>query len=202
MKTLRTHLFAISAVAAALAALSVSPPPAYAQEKGKEAQKPATGTVDAWRQALPPEAEATETTEASAPAAQPRLTREAAEKALGALERKWMDSLRQRDASALSQLVSDDFTLVSPRLVVAAGDRDKYFQHAMRELNLTSYEFESLTVRLYGRAAVVSGRLKQSANVAGEDWGGSYLFTDVWVSRDGAWQVVSRHTSLLPPGKR
>jgi hypothetical protein len=56
-------------------------------------------------------------------------------------------------------------------------------------------------VRLYGRTAVVSGRLKQSATVAGEDWGGSYLITDVWVSRDGFWRVVSRHASLLP-GKK
>lgn len=199
MKKFTTHLFNLFAVALTVVALSIS---AAAQDKSKETQKPPAGTVDAWRQALPPEAETTETPEASASPAQPRLTREAAEKALTTLERKWMDSLRQRDASALSQLVSDDFTLVSPRLVVASGDRDKYFQHAMRELSLTSYDFENLSVRLYGRTAVVSGRLKQSANVAGEDWGGSYLFTDVWVSRDGAWQVVSRHTSLLPPDKR
>ena len=202
MKKFRTHLFNVSAAALTLAALSVSTLSAAAQEKGKDAQKPATGTVDAWRQALPPEAETTETTEASAAVTQPRLTREAAEKALTALERKWMDSLRQRDASALSQLISDDFTLVTPRLVVAAGERDKYFQHAMRELNLASYDFEGLTVRLYGRTAVVSGRLKQSANAAGEDWGGTYLFTDVWVSRDGAWQVVSRHASPPPPEKK
>jgi ketosteroid isomerase-like protein len=202
MKKFRTRLFNMSAAALTLAALSVSTLSAAAQDKGKDAQKPATGTVDAWRQALPPEAETTETTEAPAAVTQPRLTREAAEKALTALERKWMDSLQRRDASVLSQLISDDFTLVTPRLVVAAGDRDKYFQHAMRELNLTSYDFEGLTVRLYGRTAVVSGRLKQSANAAGEDWGGSYLFTDVWVSRDGAWQVVSRHASPLPPEKK
>ena len=84
-----------------------------------------------------------------------------------------MGALQQRDASALSQLIADDFTLVSPRLVVASGDRDKYFQHALRELSLTSYGFEGLTVRLYGRAAVVTGRLKQSATAAGEDWGGA-----------------------------
>jgi ketosteroid isomerase-like protein len=141
------------------------------------------------------------TPEASAAVKQQRAAREVAEKSLIALESKWMGALQLRDASALSQLVSDDFTLVSPRLVVAAGDREKYFQHAMRDLSLTSYEFEGLTVRLYGRTAVVGGRLKQSAGVAGEDWGGSYLFTDVWVSRDGAWQVVSRHLSLLPEKK-
>lgn len=175
---------------------------AAAQEKGKEGQKPTTSTVDAWRQALPPQSEAGETPEASSTVTQPRATREAGEQMLLALERKWMGALQQRDASALSQLISPDFTLVSPRLVVNNGDRDRYFQHAMRDLSLTAYDFEDLTVRLYGRTAVVSGRLKQSATVADEDWGGAYLFTDVWVSRDGTWQVVSRHTSLLPPEKR
>ena len=72
----------------------------------------------------------------------------------------------------------------------------------MRDLHLTSYYFEGVTVRLYGRAAVVGGRLRQSAHIAGEDWGGGYSFTDVWVSRDGTWQVVSRHLSLLPPEKK
>jgi ketosteroid isomerase-like protein len=197
MKT-RTHLSTFFAATLVLIALSAS---AAAQDKGKETQKPATGTVDAWRQALPPEAETEGAPEASAAVAQQRVTREASERSLLALERKWMGALQQRDASALSQLISDDFTLVSPRLVVAPGDREKYFQHAMHDLSVTSYEFEGLTVRLYGRAAVVGGRLKQSASVAGEDWGGNYLFTDVWVSRDGTWQVVSRHVSRLLENK-
>lgn len=199
MKEVRTRLFKLFIAALMLAAPSAT---AAAQEKGKEAQKPATGTVDAWRQALPPETETEGAPEAAAAVARQRDARAANEKAVLTLERKWMDALLQRDASALSQLVSDDFTLVSPRLIIAAGDRDKYFQHTMRDLTLTSYEFEGLTVRLYGRAAVVAGHLKQSASAAGEDWGGNYFFTDVWVNREGVWQVVSRHTSLLPPEKR
>lgn len=169
-----------------------------AQEKNKEPQKPAT-TVDAWRQALPPEAE--RLADESADGAQPRSSREEVEKSLLALERKWMEALKLRDASALSQIISDDFTLVSPRLVLAAGSRDKYFAHALRDLNLASYDFSESTVRLYGRTALVSGLLKESAHVSGEDWGGSYLITDVWVNRDGLWRVVSRHASLLPVKK-
>ncbi|MET0650087.1 MAG: nuclear transport factor 2 family protein [Pyrinomonadaceae bacterium] len=200
MKKIRTSLFTFFVTALIL----LSPPAsAAAQEKEKEGQKPASSTVDAWRQALPPQAETGDTPEESAAATQQqRVTREMTEKALVALERKWMGALQQRDASALSQIISADFTLVSPRLVMAAGDRDRYFQHAMRDLSLTSYDFEGVTVRTYGRTAVVSGRLTQSAVVAGEDWGGTYLFTDVWVSRDGTWQVVSRHTSPLPTQKR
>lgn len=194
-----TRLFNVTAAALAIIAATTT---SAAQDKGKETQKPATGTVDAWRQALPPQAEAEATTEASAAVAPSRASREATERTLLALERKWMGALQLRDASVLSQIVSEDFTLVTPRLVVAPGDRDKYFQHAMRDLSLTAYDFEGLTVRLYGRTALVSGLLKQSASVAGEDWGGTQHFTDVWVSRDGAWQVVSRHTSPLPPEKK
>jgi ketosteroid isomerase-like protein len=173
-----------------------------AQEKAKEPQKPASGgTVDAWRKALPPETEVERPAEGTTTEAQPRASREEVENSLLALERKWMEALKLRDASALSQLISDDFTLVSPRFVVAAGERDKYFGHAMRDLNLASYELEGLKVRLYGRVAVVSGRVKQSATVGGEDWGGTYLITDVWVSRDRFWRVVSRHASLLPEKK-
>jgi ketosteroid isomerase-like protein len=197
MRETRRHVFNFL-----LGALLLAAAPSFAvtaQEKGKEAQKPSTGsTLDAWRQALPPGAETGRPAEGATTESQPRASREEVEKSLLALERKWMEALKVRDASALSQIVSDDFTLVSPRLVVAAGDRDKYFEHAMRALNLASSDFEGLTVRLYGRTAVVSGRLKQSATVGGEDWGGTYLITDVWVSRDGFWRVVSRHASLLP----
>lgn len=172
-----------------------------ARQQGKEEPKPATTTIDAWRQSLPAEAESKDEPAGDAAAGQPRATSREIKAGLLELERKWMEALKLRDASVLSQLISDDFTLVSPRLVIAAGERERYFKHVARELSLDSYDFEDLTVRLYGRAAVVSGRLKQSAHVAGEDWGGSYLITDVWVSRDGFWHVVSRHATLLQDRK-
>lgn len=187
---------------AALIFIAVLPCIVAAQGKDNETQKPAPSTLDAWRQALPPEAESVKSAEGAAASAQPRASRAEVEKNLIVLEQKWMAALKTRDASVLSQLVSDDFTLVSPRLVVAAGDKEKFFLHAMNDLNLTSFVFGDLNVRLYGRAAVVSGRMNQSANVAGEDWGGSFLVTDVWINRDGFWQVVSRHMSLLPEKKQ
>lgn len=198
MNDTRTRLFALLIGTLLLAA---APSTVGAQQKAKEEQKPAA-TIDAWRQALPPEAESKdETTGDASTAGPPRASGEEIKAGLIELERKWMEALKLRDASALSQLISDDFTLISPRLVISAGDRDKYFRHVARELNLDSYAFEDLTVRLYGRAAVISGRLKQTASAAGEDWGGSYLITDVWVSRDGFWRVVSRHATLLPDKK-
>lgn len=175
---------------------------AFAQEKKDGGQKPAS-TVDAWRQALPPEAETERPTGAEEPNGTPaRPSREEIEKSLLALETKWMDALKLRDASTLGQVVADDFVSVSPRSAGVVSDRAKYLDHALREQKLTSYEFRDLTVRLYGRTAIVSGRLTQTASAAnGDDLSGTYFFTDVWVSRDGTWRVVSRHASPLPAVK-
>lgn len=195
MREMRTSFFALIIAALIFAATSTNI--VTAQEKDKEPKNPPASTVDAWRQALPPEAEVeTPAAGATTATAQPRVSREEVEANVLALERKWMEALKLRDASALNQIIGDDFTLVSPQLVVADGSRDKYFTHALHDLNLASYDLDKMTVRLYGRVAVVSARLKQSASVAGVDWGGAYLVTDVWVSRDGFWHVVSRHASL------
>lgn len=197
MSNRRTHFFTFFIVILTLAAA----PSVTAQENdNKEAKKPPAGTVDAWRQALPPEAETVKPSEEVANVTS-RASRVEIEKSLLTLEQKWIEALKLRDASTLSQIIADDFTFVSPRLAGAGVDRDKYFEHVLRDLKLTSYELSEWTVRIYGRTAVVSGRLKQMAAVAGENWNGTYLVTDVWVNRDGTWRAVSRHSSLLPEKK-
>ena len=198
-KTLKCFL---AFTAGALIFIATPARAAFAQEKKGGEQKPAS-MVDAWRQALPPEAETERPAGAEDSGVTPaRPSREEIERGLLALETKWMDALKLRDASMLGQVVADDFVSVSPRAAGVVSDRAKYLEHATRELKLTSYEFRDLTVRLYGRTAIVSGRLTQTASAAnGEDLGGSYFFTDVWVSREGIWRVVSRHASPLPAVK-
>lgn len=196
MRDMSKSFLAIAAAASILVAAPARA--AIAQEKKEAGQKPAS-TVDAWRQALPPETEAEGPAGAVEPNGSPaRPSREEVEKGLLSLEMRWMDALKLRDASTLGQIVADDFVSVEPRAAGVVSERGKYIEHALRELKITSYEFEGLTVRLYGRTAVVSGRLKLIASAGGEDLGGSYFLTDVWVSRDGAWRVVSRHASPLP----
>lgn len=199
---MRETLKSFLAFAAAAVLISAPAGGAFAQDKKGAERKPAS-TVDAWRQALPPEAEAERLPSAEESNGAPaRPSREEIERGLIALEAKWMDALKLRDGSTLGQVVADDFVAVNPRANGVVSDRTRYLEHAMRELRLTSYEFKDVTVRLYGRTAIVSGRLTQTASAAnGEDLSGSYFFTDVWVSRDGAWRVVSRHASPLPSAK-
>ncbi len=192
MKVMKISFFVVSIwiLTCALTPLGV----ATAQEKEK--QKPGT-TVDSWRQSLPPEAEVPASPEDMSNPATASSSAET-QKTLLSLEQKLMESLKVGDADSLSLIIGNDFTFVNPRLSGKVTDRAKYLEHALRDTKLTAYEFDKTTVQIFGKTAVVTGRLKQSATVGGTDWSGTYLVTDVWVSRNGSWRVVTRHESLLP----
>ncbi len=62
---------------------------------------------------------------------------------------------------------------------------------------IDSYDFSDVKIHAYGDTAVMRSRYTQKATVGGQDRSGSMLVTDVWVKRDGRWQIVARHTSWL-----
>jgi Domain of unknown function (DUF4440) len=61
-----------------------------------------------------------------------------------------------------------------------------------------SYEFRDFEVRTYYDAAVILANLELRATVRGEDRSGSFALTDVWVRREGGWQVVARSSIFTP----
>jgi ketosteroid isomerase-like protein len=194
MKSIRVAGFVLFAL------ISASMSGSSAEAQDKEREKPGT-TVDSWRQSLPPEAETYKPTADMPAVTESSPSNSEAQRTVLSLERMWMESLKVVDADTLSQLVSSDFTFVSPRMP-KAKDRTNYLEHALRDLKLTSYEFTQVSVRFFGRTAIVSGLLTQKATVRGEDWDGDYVVTDVWISRDGVWRAVSRHESPLAKKKQ
>ncbi|MCA1615558.1 MAG: nuclear transport factor 2 family protein [Acidobacteria bacterium] len=181
--------FALTFCAAARAQ-QPSPP------KDKEAGKPASA-ADAWKQALP-ESEVEATSADAAPAAAGAETFEQIEKRLRALEGRWMEAIKAQDGAALDRILADDFTFVGDQSVAASLDRSAYTASALKDWKLTSYSFDSLTVRVYGDTAVVSGVFKQQAAASGKQWSGDFLVTDVWIKQGRRWRVVTRHLSPAP----
>jgi len=195
MRTVRLAFFFSFISATTLVSSFLSPLSVAGQDK----PKPGT-TVDAWRQSLPSDAEARTPVEETAEAVASSPSVAETKKVLLDLERRWMDSLKVGDGDSLDQILAADFAFASPR-IIEGRDRTKYLEHSLRDLKLASYELDKTTVRLFGRTAIVSGRLKQKAAVNGEDWSGDYLFTDVWINREGVWRAVSRHESAIKEQK-
>ena len=58
-------------------------------------------------------------------------------------------------------------------------------------------EIDNLNARVFGDAAVVTGRTHGVGEVEGSTYDVVIRFTDTLVRRDGRWQVVASHASLL-----
>lgn len=163
--------------------------------KEKDASKPAS-TADAWKQAMPQnEVEATSADAVIGGAAGAEETFEQIEKRLRALEGRWMEAIKTQDGATLDRILADDFTFVGDHTIAASLDKANYTESALKNWRLTSYSFDSLSVRVYGDTAVVNGVYKQQAVVAGKPWSGEFLVTDVWIKQGKRWRVVTRHLS-------
>lgn len=65
------------------------------------------------------------------------------------------------------------------------------------DVKLTAYDVDDMNVRLYDQTAVVTGRVTTKRLVKGQTMTSQSRFTDVFVWRDGRWQLVAGHSSRI-----
>lgn len=110
-------------------------------------------------------------------------------------EREWMEAGKRKDMAALERIVGADY-------VYTASGHGRQSRERWMEIvavyDLERFSFLDVDVRLYGDVAVVLSRYEQQATVSGARRSGEFLITDVWVRREGEWQVVARSSILLP----
>ncbi len=80
---------------------------------------------------------------------------------------------------------------VTTRLQDLAGEKDCHKFDG-------SYDLDETQVRLYGNTAVVSARVTVAGKKDGSPFQTRSRFTDVFVWRDGRWQIVAGHSSHIP----
>jgi ketosteroid isomerase-like protein len=113
-----------------------------------------------------------------------------AEQELVAVENAWADAAVKADGAAIGRIYADEYLFT---------DEDGFVWNKSQDIaNVTSgtykpvsYKLEDMRVRIYGDAAVVTGRNVLQASFKGKDISGPYRFTDVFVKRDGRWQCVA-----------
>lgn len=113
------------------------------------------------------------------------------------LQHRWMQAWQDRDRRVLEQILAPEFTLTSAR-TDRLMPRDAWLEAAMTRTVNESFRYDDFRIDIFTDAAVVKSRLTQRATVDGQDWSGTFQITDVWIRRDGRWQVVARHSSTPP----
>ncbi len=114
------------------------------------------------------------------------------------LESQWNDAHLQGDAEALDRLWADELRVVVPKMTPLAKPEALSFFRSGR-MKFSRYQTSELGVRVYGDAAVVTGRVQRSRERAGQMVEDDWRFTKVYVHKAGAWRVVAYHASETGP---
>jgi hypothetical protein len=115
-------------------------------------------------------------------------------KELMRLESVWNEAHEKGDASVLEKLWADDLEVTVPRMPVMSKSEVLGFARFGR-MKFQRYQTSDLKVRVYGDAAVVSGRLQRTRTLGEKAVNDDWRFTKLYVRREGRWQVVAFHAS-------
>lgn len=144
-----------------------------------------------------PTATSSATTAATAAASRPA---ENVEQAIAQLEREWVEAGVKGDIAALDRILADDWLMTSwdNQTVPKAQSLEEVKSGAYKP---ESINLDNIKVRAFGDVAVVTLSQTEKSKYKGQDSSGHYLYTDVWVKRNGKWQVVATHGSKVAQPK-
>jgi uncharacterized protein (TIGR02246 family) len=117
---------------------------------------------------------------------------------LRAIQQELADAWTARDRAALERLIAPDWVVTHVQGERRTRDevlRDMLESDATR---IDSMIADDIDVRVFGEAAVVTGRTQARGIQSGSAFNVRLRFTDVFVRRNGAWQAVASHATLLP----
>ena len=118
------------------------------------------------------------------------------------LEREWNDADKAKDVAWFERNYAEDATDISSRTGVLHSKVEELASMKTDKSVLDSLELSDLNVRVEGNTAIVTG----VNHVKGRDDKGQPIdlrarFTDVFVKRDGRWQVPRRKGQLFVVGR-
>jgi ketosteroid isomerase-like protein len=112
------------------------------------------------------------------------------------LENDWTTAWQKKDTAFLQKLWADEYLSTDYEGITYTKSQD-LANVSDKGTNMTSFALTDLKVHVYGDTAVVTGVNTTKLTFKGKDDSGAYRFTDVFVKRDGRWQVVATHASLV-----
>jgi len=113
------------------------------------------------------------------------------------LEEEWMGAMQRRDADRLEALVAPEFRFTAIHLDPDPMSREQWIGAALGGYTIASFYFDETEAEVAGDTGVVHARYSQIASFNGRNLSAMFRLTDVWSRREGRWQVVVRHSSIL-----
>src|SRR5689334_12320683 len=112
------------------------------------------------------------------------------------IERDWTDAGLKKDVAAMDKIVADDW--------IGLDFQGKTVTKAQMLAELksgtsssSSIDLGEMKVRVFGDTAVVTGSDTEKSTYKGKDSSGKYVWTDIFVKRNGRWQPVASQSTKL-----
>jgi ketosteroid isomerase-like protein len=112
------------------------------------------------------------------------------------LEEGWADASVKCDVAFLDRIFADDYMNTDTEGSVSTKAQE-IANLKSGDLKVTSSVSDEYKVRVYGKAAVVTGRCTFKAQYKGKDSSSQFRWTDTWVKGAGGWQCVASHESKI-----
>jgi ketosteroid isomerase-like protein len=119
---------------------------------------------------------------------------ESVEQELIKLENGWLQAFFEKDAAFADRFLADDYLGTDEHGNVRTKAQEIEEIKAGEHLS-TSGVLDNVKVRVFGDAAVVTGRYVMKGVFKGKPYSSPYLWTDTFIMRDGRWQCVASHHS-------
>lgn len=129
-------------------------------------------------------------------AAQAPASPKTVEDSVRAVEMARGQALLRADTVELSRMMASEFFEIS-RLGTVRSRAQNLSEIASGDLKLTSVQYDSLTVRIYGSTAILTGIADNTGVFRGFPFSGKIRYMRIFVRRDNRWQAVAmEHTSM------
>lgn len=121
------------------------------------------------------------------------------EKEILKLEEELTQTEMRVDVEALDLIYADDIMVTAPMgICVDKPAVMTEVRQAADKATVEKYDKDDLKVRTYGEtAAVTSYRITAKARFEETEINARLCITNVWLKREGRWQIVARHTANL-----
>ncbi len=118
------------------------------------------------------------------------------------LEEELRQAEMQLDIATLDRTYADDIMVTAPvGIVVDKSAVMAEVREAASKAKLEACNKDDIKVRAYGDTAVASYRFTIKGKYEATDVSRQFQITDVWMKREGQWQVVARHTASIEQPK-
>jgi uncharacterized protein (TIGR02246 family) len=127
----------------------------------------------------------------------PAFGQESTEAELNRLEDLRYEAMKNADTKLMGELFADEF--VYQTLLGATHSKTSYIaQFVSGDVKINTFKRENSRVKFYGDVATVMATTHLDIAFKGEQRQVSLFYLNVWVKRDGRWQLVARQSTALP----